>query len=74
MEIIEMLADYTEYVDMVVIFEGTAREQSWIQVHDFEGFDDHWHEIMIDIPEELEMIIGDLIDLGYVVHWDSEDI
>ena len=31
-------------------------------------------QIMIDIPEELEMIIGDLIDLGYVVHWDSEDI
>jgi len=65
MEIIEMLADYAEFVTV----EGTH-----VQVHDFKGFDDDWCEIMVDLPEELEIIIDDLIELGYDVNWDGEDI
>lgn len=71
---IEMLIDFTEYATITTIYEGTDRERSWIQVHDFEGFDEDWAEIEIELPEELEIILSDLHGQGWEIRYDSEDI
>ena len=71
---IEMLINFAEYAEIVTIFAGTDREQSWIQIHDFEGFDDDWNEIMIDLPEELFPVLAELREQGWEIRYDSEDI
>lgn len=71
---IEMLTNFAEYAEIVTVFAGTAQEQSWIQIHDFEGFDDDWDEIMIDLPEELDPVLDELIEQGWEIRYDSEDI
>ena len=71
---IEMLTNFAEYAEIVTIYAGTDREQSWIQIHDFEGFDDDWEEIMIDLPEELDPVLDELIEQGWEIRYDSEDI
>jgi hypothetical protein len=71
---IEMLANFADYAEITTIFAGTAREQSWIQVHDFEGFDENWDEIMIDLPEEIFPVLDELAEQGWDIRYDSEDI
>ena len=71
---IEMLTNFAEYAEIVTVFAGTAREQSWIQIHDFEGFDSDWNEIMIDLPEELFPVLAELREQGWEIRFDSEDI
>ena len=71
---IEMLNNFADFAEITTVFAGTDREQSWIQVHDFEGFDDDWDEIMIDLPEELEPVLDELAEQGWEIRYDSEDI
>lgn len=71
---IEMLNNFADFAEITTVFAGTDREQSWIQVHDFEGFDDDWDEIMIDLPEELEPVLDELAEQGWAIRYDSEDI
>jgi len=71
---IEMLTNFSDFAEIVTIFAGTDREQTWIQIHDFEGFDDDWDEIMIDLPEELEPVLDELAEQGWEIRYDSEDI
>ena len=71
---IEMLTNFSDFAEITTVFAGTAREQSWIQVHDFEGFDENWDEIMIDLPEELDIVLAELVEQGWEIRYDSEDI
>jgi hypothetical protein len=71
---IEMLTNFADFAEITTIFAGTDREQSWIQIHDFEGFDDDWNEIMIDLPEELDPVLDELKEQGWEIRYDSEDI
>lgn len=71
---IEMLTNFADFAEITTIFAGTDREQSWIQIHDFEGFDENWDEIMIDLPEELDPVLDELIEQGWEIRYDSEDI
>ena len=71
---IEMLANFTEYAEITTIYAGTDREQSWIQIHDFDGFDENWDEIMIDLPEEIFPVLDELVEQGWEIRYDSEDI
>lgn len=71
---IEMLTNFAEYAEIMTIFAGTDQEQSWIQIHDFEGFDSDWNEIMIDLPEELFPVLAELREQGWEIRFDSEDI
>lgn len=74
MKTIEMLTNFADFAEITTIFAGTDREQSWIQIHDFEGFDENWDEIMIDLPEELDPILDELVKQGWEIRYDSEDI
>lgn len=71
---IEMLTNFADFAEIVTIYAGTAREQSWIQIHDFEGFDENWNEVEIELPEELCAVIVELREQGWVIRYDSEDI
>jgi len=71
---IEMLSNFTDYAEITTIFAGTDREKSWIQIHDFEGFDENWDEIMIDLPEEIFPVLDELVEQGWEIRYDSEDI
>ena len=71
---IEMLNNFADFAEITTIFEGTDREQSWIQVHDFEGFDADWNEIYIETPEEMDVVLAELHEQGWTIHYDSEDI
>lgn len=71
---IEMLNNFADFVGIWTIFTGTAREQSWIQVHDFGGFDEDWNEIKIELPEELFPVLAELREQGWEIRYDSENI
>lgn len=71
---IEMLANFTDYVEITTIFTGTDREKSWIQIHDFDGFDENWDEIEIELPEEIFPVLAELREQGWEIRYDSEDI
>lgn len=71
---IEMLTNFAEFAEIVTVFAGTADEETWVQIHDFAGFDENWNEIMIDLPEEIYPVIAELRENGYEIRYDSEDI
>lgn len=69
-----LLTTFAAFAEITTVFAGTDRERSWIQIHDFEGFDENWNEIVIDLPEELDPVLAELREQGWTIHFDSEDI
>lgn len=68
----ELLEMFEEYEELVYIRE--VRGEIWISVLDFEGFDENWNEIIIDIPMEVYERIAACELAGIHVDYASMDI
>ena len=64
-ELENMFKGYEEYVKI---------SDNYIYVVDFEGFDDNWNEIMIDVPDVVCERANVCCLMGVEVHYASEDI
>ena len=68
----ELLVMFEEYEELVYIRE--VHGEIWISVLDFEGFDENWNEIIIDIPMEVCERIAACELAGIHVDYASMDI
>lgn len=66
---LEKLMTKANEFEMVILEKDNS-----IYVKDFEGFDENWEEIIVEIPDELWEILGQLKELGVKVRYASEDI
>ena len=64
-ELEKMFKGYEEYVEL---------SENYILVLDFEGFDDNWNEIMIDVPDVVCERANVCCLMGVEVHYASENI
>lgn len=64
-ELEKMFEGYEEYVEL---------SENHVLVLDFEGFDEEWNEIMIDVPDVVCERANVCCLLGVEVHYASEDI
>ena len=64
-ELEKMFEGYEEYVEL---------SENYVLVLDFEGFDDNWNEIMIDVPDVVCERANVCCLMGVEVHYASEDI
>lgn len=64
-ELEKMFEGYKEYVEL---------SENYVLVLDFEGFDDNWNEIMIDVPDVVCERANVCCLMGVEVHYASEDI
>lgn len=64
-ELEKMFEGYEEYVEL---------SENYVLVLDFEGFDENWNEIMIDVPDVVCERANVCCLMGVEVHYASEDI
>ena len=64
-ELENMFKGYEEYVKI---------SDNYIYVVDFEGFDENWDEIMIEVPDVVCERANTCCLMGVEVHYASEDI
>lgn len=64
-ELEKMFEGYEEYVEI---------SDNYVNVLDFEGFDENWNEIMIDVPDVVCERANVCCLMGVEVHYASEDI
>ena len=64
--------------ELKVMFEGYEEfveiHDNVITVYDFEGFDENWEEIMVDVPDVVFERASACELMGVEVHYTSEDI
>ena len=82
-QVMAIIEPFAQYAD-IEVEDGDI----YVSVHDFDGFDDDWSEIMIDYDTDLEDSILEVLDAecvsstdgmyptwvfdGFTVHWEYE--
>jgi hypothetical protein len=64
-ELLNMFKGYEEFVTV---------QDNEVYVYDFEGFDDEWEEIMVDVPDIVYERASACELMGVIVRFASEDI